>query len=52
MLTQLVMPDVFGICGVGRSPQESGEVSNVPNIILLCMGAQTSHHHVLLHALV
>ncbi len=36
---------------VGRAPKEGGQTLHMADIILLCMGTETPHHHVVLHPL-
>ncbi|ESY62266.1 hypothetical protein X740_28460 [Mesorhizobium sp. LNHC221B00] len=51
MLVQLEAPDILGRRSVGSAPKECGKAPDVTYVILLCMRSQTSHQHVLLHAL-
>jgi hypothetical protein len=51
MLMQLEVSDVPRRRCVGRATKERGQAPNVTNLVLLGMGAQAPHEHVLLHAL-
>jgi hypothetical protein len=51
MLMQLEMPYVLDRRGARGTPKKSGEAPDMTNVVMLRMGSQTPHHHVLLHAL-
>ncbi|ESZ68189.1 hypothetical protein X727_23215 [Mesorhizobium sp. L103C119B0] len=51
MLMQLESTDVRSRRSIGRAAKERSEAPDVTNVVLLGMGAQATHEHVVLHAL-
>ena len=51
VLHELETAQVFFRRGVGRATEEGSQTLHMPNIILLGVGTETPHHHVMLHPL-
>ena len=51
MLIQLEAADIVRRRGVGRAAEERGEAPDVTNVVLLRVGAEATHEHVVQHAL-